>query len=379
MNKILKLLAAATLIALTTAACQKEKLFDSQTAGEETVTFTVKTDAAATKASADGDGSGTGLNRCLVAVYMKTGNSAEPYKLYDTPSTTKQDNEHYSFTVNLIRKQTYQIVVWADKGETVYNVNKGLTLVTRKTGDVACNSDAYDAFYASTEFVQGTTTSTAITAKRPFAQLNLITKDLNENFQPGAVSVTYTSPQSFNPFDGSVSNMTEVTYKADSPYYNPTTVTTATQHTLVMNYLFAAAGDQTILPSVKMTAKLTVDAEIEVANVPVKRNYRTNIIGNLLTEQTDFTITVEPDWSTPESDYIFVAPGVRQFVDNEYEIYAKEGLDWLAKTVNGGNTLSGKTVKLSADLDMTGIDYVPAGNTIAGYSSRTFAGVFDGQ
>ena len=173
--------------------------------------------------------------------------------------------------------------------------------------------------------------------------------------------------------------MTEVTYKADSPYYNPTTVTTATQHTLVMNYLFAAAGDQTILPSVKMTAKLTVDAEIEVANVPVKRNYRTNIIGNLLTEQTDFTITVDPAWSTTESNYIFVAPGVRQFVDNEYEIYAKEGLDWLAKTVNGRNSLSGKTVKLAADLDMTGIDYVPAGNTIASYPSTAFAGVFDGQ
>lgn len=378
MNKILKLLAAATLIALTTAACQKEKLFDSQTAGEETVTFTVKTDAAATKATADGDGQGAGLNRCLVAVYMKTADPALPYKLYDTPAATGS-GLNYTFTVNLIRKQTYQIVVWADKGETVYDVNEGLTLVTRKTGDVACNSDAYDAFYASTEFVQGTTTSTAITAKRPFAQLNLITKDLNENFQPGAVSVTYSSPQSFNPFDGSVSNMTEVTYKADSPYYNPTTVTTATQHTLVMNYLFAAADEQTILPSVKMTAKLTVDAEIEVANVPVKRNYRTNIIGNLLTEQTDFTITVDPVWSTPESNYIFVAPGVCQFVDNEYEIYAKEGLDWLAKTVNGGNTLSGKTVKLAADLDMTGIDYVPAGNTIAAYPSRTFAGVFDGQ
>lgn len=378
MNKILKLLAAATLIALTTAACQKEKLFDSQTAGEETVTFTVKTDAAATKASADGDGSGAGLNRCLVAVYMKTADPALPYKLYDTPAATGS-GLNYTFTVNLIRKQTYQIVVWADKGETVYDVNEGLTLVTRKTGDVACNSDAYDAFYASTEFVQGTTTSTAITAKRPFAQLNLITKDLNKDFQPGAVTVTYSSPQSFNPFDGSVSDMTEVTYKADSPYYNPTTVTTATQHTLVMNYLFAAADDQTILPSVKMTAKLTVDAEIEVANVPVKRNYRTNIIGNLLTEQTDFTITVDPAWSTTESNYIIVAPGVRQFVDNEYEIYAKEGLDWLAKTVNGGNTLSGKTVKLAADLDMTGIDYVPAGNTIASYPSTAFAGVFDGQ
>lgn len=376
MNRTLKLFAAVTLIALTTAACQKEKLFDSQTAGEETVTFTVQTDAAATKATADNDGDGAGLTRCLVAVYMKTGDSS--YQLYDKPAATGSGLS-YTFKVNLIRKQTYQIVVWADKGATFYQVNPELTSVTRNTGVDVCNSDSYDAFYASTEFTQGTTTSTTITATRPFAQLNLITKDLNENFQPGAVSVTYSSPQSFNPFDGSVSNMTEVIYKADSPYYNPTTVTTATQHTLVMNYLFAAAGDQTILPSVKMTAKLTVDAEIEVANVPVKRNYRTNIIGNLLTEQTDFTITVEPDWSTPESDYIFVAPGVRQFVDNEYEIYAKEGLDWLAKTVNGGNTLSGKTVKLSADLDMTGIDYVPAGNTIAGYSSRTFAGVFDGQ
>ena len=303
MNKILKLLAAVTLIALTAAACQKEKLFDSQTAGEETVTFTVQTDAAATKALADGDGSGSDLDRCLVAVYMKTGNSAEPYKLYDTPATTGS-GLNYTFTVNLIRKQTYQIVVWADKGETVYDVNEGLTLVTRKTGDVACNSDAYDAFYASTEFVQGTTTSTAITAKRPFAQLNLITKDLNENFQPSAVSVTYSSPQSFNPFDGSVSDITEVTYKADSPYY---TSTARDQHTLVMNYLFAAAEDQTILPSVKMTAKLTVDAEIEVANVPVKRNYRTNIIGNLLTEQTDFNITVDSDWGDSDIDVEWVS------------------------------------------------------------------------
>ena len=284
MNKILKLLAAATLIALTTAACQKEKLFDSQTAGEETVTFTVKTDAAATKATADGDGQGAGLNRCLVAVYMKTADPALPYKLYDTPAATGS-GLNYTFTVNLIRKQTYQIVVWADKGETVYDVNEGLTLVTRKTGDVACNSDAYDAFYASTEFVQGTTTSTAITAKRPFAQLNLITKDLNENFQPGAVSVTYSSPQSFNPFNGTVSaDMTEVTYKADSPYYNTATVTTATQHTLAMNYVFAAAETQTILPTVKLTAlKGSTTVETQIANVPVQQNYRTNITGNLLT------------------------------------------------------------------------------------------------
>lgn len=296
MNKILKLLAAATLIALTTAACQKEKLFDSQTAGEETVTFTVKTDAAATKATADNDGLGAGLTRCLVAVYMKTGDPAQPYKLYDTPSTTKQDNEHYSFTVNLIRKQTYQIVVWADKGATVYDVNNGLTLVTRKTRDVvACNSDDYDAFYASTEFVQGSSSaSTSLEAKRPFAQLNLITKDLREGFEPKDIELTYTADTKFNPFDGTTSDPQTVTYKSTTPHY--ATLDVPGENTVAMNYLFAN-DEQSVLNEVKLKATFTDAVELAVANVPVRRNYRTNIKGNLFTEQTDYTITVDPAWS----------------------------------------------------------------------------------
>ena len=296
MNKSLKLLAAATLIALTTAACQKEKLFDSQTAGEETVTFTVKTDAAATKATADNDGLGAGLTRCLVAVYMKTGDPAQPYKLYDTPSTTKQDNEHYSFTVNLIRKQTYQIVVWADKGATVYDVNNGLTLVTRKTRDVvACNSDDYDAFYASTEFVQGSSSaSTSLEAKRPFAQLNLITKDLREGFEPKDIELTYTADTKFNPFDGTTSDPQTVTYKSTTPHY--ATLDVPGENTVAMNYLFAN-DEQSVLNEVKLKATFTDAVELAVANVPVRRNYRTNIKGNLFTEQTDYTITVDPAWS----------------------------------------------------------------------------------
>ena len=88
MKKTLNFFAAAALVAFAAVACQKEQLSDISSEGEETVTFTVQTDAAATKALADNDGLGAGLDRCLVAVYMKTGNSAEPYKLYDTPSTT---------------------------------------------------------------------------------------------------------------------------------------------------------------------------------------------------------------------------------------------------------------------------------------------------
>ncbi len=119
-------------------------------------------------------------------------------------------------------------------------------------------------------------------AKRPFAQLKLITQDLNPADQPTEISLTYASPQSFNPLTATVgSEMTPVTYKADSPYYSSTE---GTEHTLAMNYVFAAAETQTLLPTVKLTAlKGSTTVETQIANVPVQQNYRTNITGNLLT------------------------------------------------------------------------------------------------
>ena len=278
MKKTFIQFAATALMAMTLLACGKE---DIKLPGvEESVTFTVQTDCG-TKALGDHDGAGANVNRCKVAVYMLTSDSSAPYKIYDKPVVNKHNNLSYSFTVNLLVQQTYHIVVWVDK-EGLYNVNDELTSVTRNSGDVTCNSDAYDAFYASVPFVHGTDTVTAIVAKRPFAQLNLITQDLDHAAQPTEISLTYASPQSFNPLTATVgTEMTSVTYKADRPYYSSTE---GTEHTLAMNYVFAAAETQTILPTVKLTAlKGSTTVETQIANVPVQQNYRTNITGKLLT------------------------------------------------------------------------------------------------
>ena len=276
MKKTFIQFAATALMAMTLLACGKEDIKLPEVG--ESVTFTVQTDCG-TKALGDQDGAN--VNRCKVAVYMLTSDSSAPYKIYDKPEVNKHNNLSYSFTVNLLVQQTYQIVVWVDKAG-LYDVNDELTLVTRKSGDVTCNSDAYDAFYASVPFVHGTDMVTAIVAKRPFAQLNLITQDLDPAAQPTEISLTYASPQSFNPLTATVgTEMTYVTYKADRPYYSSTE---GTEHTLAMNYVFAAAETQTILPTVKLTAlKGSTTVETQIANVPVQQNYRTNITGKLLT------------------------------------------------------------------------------------------------
>ena len=277
MKKTLIQIAATSLMAMTLLSCGKEDIKLPEVG--ESVTFTVQTDCG-TKALGDHDGTGANVNRCKVAVYMLTSDSSAPYKIYDKPEVNKHNNLSYSFTVNLLVQQTYQIVVWVDKAG-LYDVNDELTLVTRKSGDVTCNSDAYDAFYASVPFVHGTD-MTAIVAKRPFAQLNLITQDLDPAAQPTEISLTYASPQSFNPLTATVgTEMTSVTYKAHRPYYSSTE---GTEHTLAMNYVFAAAETQTILPTVKLTAlKGSTTVETQIANVPVQQNYRTNITGKLLT------------------------------------------------------------------------------------------------
>ena len=276
MKKTLIQIAATSLMAMTLLSCGKEDIKLPEVG--ESVTFTVQTDCG-TKALGDQDGAN--VNRCKVAVYMLTSDSSTPYKIYDKPEVNKHNNLSYSFTVNLLVQQTYQIVVWVDK-EGLYDVNDELTSVTRVPGDVNCNSDAYDAFYASVPFVHGTDTETEIVAKRPFAQLNLITQDLDPAAQPTEISLTYASPQSFNPLTATVgTEMTSVTYKADRPYYSSTE---GTEHTLAMNYVFAAAETQTILPTVKLTAlKGSTTVETQIANVPVQQNYRTNITGKLLT------------------------------------------------------------------------------------------------
>lgn len=60
-------------------------------------------------------------------------------------------------------------------------------------------------------------------------------------------------------------------------------------------------------------------------------------------------------------------------VDGGYEIYSAKGLQWFAEQVNGGNNFSGKTITLTADIDLENADWTPIGS-----KANPFAGKFDG-
>lgn len=58
----------------------------------------------------------------------------------------------------------------------------------------------------------------------------------------------------------------------------------------------------------------------------------------------------------------------------EFELTTSSQLAGLAKLVNNGNSFSGKTIKLGADIDLNNQEWIPIGT-----SDKSFSGSFDGQ
>lgn len=95
---------------------------------------------------------------------------------------------------------------------------------------------------------------------------------------------------------------------------------------------------------------------------------RNNVDGKLYGRTVEGTITV--DGKTP------VADGVALSESGEYEISNANGMVWFANQVNEkSNGFFGKTVKLTADIDLSNQVWTPVGQT----GSTTFGGTFDGN
>ena len=226
-----------------------------------------------------------------------------------------------SFNLTLIKDQEYKVLFWADKGtdamgDLYYKTTDNLQNVSFLNAARTGNNDALDAFskmevITREESKAGFTKSVQLT--RPFGQVNFITTDIpainaltgGSAFLPTDVKVSYTTCTGFNVLTqtGTGSEAIEYTapvYSAMDPATNPA------KYTLSMDYMLTATSDRETRNLVKLTAlangyELTT---VEVANYPVQRNYRTNIIGKILTGDATFDITIDPIYDGEHNNYI---------------------------------------------------------------------------
>lgn len=223
---------------------------------------------------------------------------------------TIQEGEDIVFAPRLIKGRTYDVVFWAMKDKN-YNVND-MTAITRASETTAAESD-FDAFTESVEVEVTGSKSETVTLKRPLAQLNLgVTLDdwnavaSEETFgmKPTKIIITLTGKDTFNALTGATTGEDkEVTYTLDVSGED-LVAGDETYKSIAMCYVYPDAGQENIdiTYTIYDQDNDVIREDVTIQNIPLENNYRTNVVGGLLTGTITYTITFEKDFNTTENN-----------------------------------------------------------------------------
>lgn len=358
-KKLLKSFAAAAMSVLA-IACAKEQVGPVEGAMVE-ATFSVDVPGViGTKA-----GEGTKATKLYYQVF-----DAEGAPVTGLPMQVK--DIHVSTTVNfqLIKDQTYNFVFWAQTAEAGYYTVTDLRTITANYEGKNSNDENFDAFFAVEKAItiNGPITKT-VTLKRPFAQINVATTGVlkagettvNVDFTGATSAVTVKGvPTVFSPLTDELSSPVNALQFASAaiPEGNfAVTGSTETYKYLAVNYVFAPV-DGTVYD---VEAALNVagkDVTVKVPSVPAKRNYRTNIYGNLLTTTADFNVEIDPGFAGDENISPIIVNGV-----------AYQTLDAaVAAAKTGEQTI----IALSQDMAGNGVKTIKGQDVVIDLGGHTF-------
>ena len=312
--KKLMLFASALAGLFLAASCQQENL---EPVGKgNTVTFTVEAPAALqTKAIADG----MNVDEVIYEVWINSGaNKTLTQKLYQssTPMFKEDGKNKATVTLDLVNDQSYTVLFWAQVAEAdAYNTTE-LTSVkyAKPLAEYKANDESLAAFYAVSYIDETTSANQTVYLTRPFAQINLCTLNSKAAAQvPGDYNIAIVNskmtlkqvPTEFNVATGDVDEYVDFEFTYAPVPADPSTITVNGKEYYYagMNYVFA--GDNLeltydIQTSLNGSTNYAVVNNV-ISSVPVRENYRTNIVGNLLTSKTDYEIIVDADFNTPET------------------------------------------------------------------------------
>ena len=285
--------------ALLVTSCNDEMDNGLKTGDEGTVTFTAQLPSEmGTRAFADG----LTAKHLQYAVY-EAGQST-PLKVFGDETTVVGEAEMVnlkkSVTLKLTSGKSYDVIFWADATtDSPYTFNPASQEVSVDYSKVNNNSDNCDAFFKKETITVSGNQSVDVKLTRPFAQVNIGTDDFDAAKASGLeVTQTEVVAKAFatlNLATGKVSDEADRTFtmKAIPTASDGEFPVAGGYKYLSMDYLLVGAD------------KATVDVAFNYGgpqnrtftNVPVQRNYRTNIYGSLLTNTTDFNVVIEPAFS----------------------------------------------------------------------------------
>ena len=407
MKKLFYSLFAFAALAMTNSSCSDELETGTVTnSNEATVSFSIQLE---NEVGSRAIGDGTTATELHYAVYKakdgEIGDEISALRGTDGYKGTETIKDHQAtVTLTLVKGQTYNFLFWAQapNGEDYYTIDfeKGTIAVNyadkAETTDVnegLANNENRDAFFKVHKNVKITgPIEETITLKRPFAQVNVGTKI--GSLLDAKTAEVWIQQSDFTiknvadkliAYSGAVEGDVEVTFSSanipegDNKYDTGgelKNVDNTDYEYLAMNYILVKDDQKdanTDKNGMEGDTKATVNATLniygsqteggdldtkpintfEIPNIPVQRNWRTNIIGDIMNETVTFNIVIDPNfdndhnyYTEKELAYAF-ASGGEVTLDKDVEIEAPFYLDENQKVIEGKTivvNLNGKTL-----------------------------------
>ena len=299
--------------------------------------------------------------RCILEVWTQGESPALKHREEQVGLTG--DNVVFDFTID---EGTYDCLFWADfigkdaKGLSVTigdlsyghyndkfyatnNSTNGLKAISIIENKYAFNTDARDAFFGHYVLEKRTAavTNPSIPAlTRPFAKLTIKEKNATNYGYCNGLTATYDVPTTFNVLDGTVSGTAQVTCSSKS----------TESQTLFSDYILTDASST--LGSIDLTFTGTGSKDLQSvtipAGIPLKRNYKTNATGSLISEKLEpikdvkLTVTMDAGWTGTEEKIISANAKVGDY-------YYKDGTWSTENKETDGNPILGVVYKVNAD------------------------------
>ena len=343
-TKKLLLHAAVLATMLTSISCSQEEVAGGQAGDESVVTFTAQLPGSP-QSKAIGDGmTATSLSYAVYAQGTKT------------PLITSKDevtftNGQATISLRLASGRSYDLLFWADAydakdSNAPYTVdfNTQTLTIDYDAAKPLSNDERRDAFFGTTTLEVKGAVNGNVTLKRPFAQLNIGTDDMKDAAKTGlntdALRTSVTVKNVYKNLDlmnGGVGEDATVTFEENNIPKGQFTANGNTYDYLALNYLLVGT-DKGVVDCEFTYTDGTTKGSKTISNVPVQRNYRTNIFGSILTGAVDLNVTIDPDFDTTEHNYeellLAAQNGGKVVLTSDVTI-----TDEMPVVVEGGNTL----------------------------------------
>lgn len=223
-------------------------------------------------------------------------------------SGDKPINMTTDIILQLMPKSNYEIAFWACNEHAPYACTfNGSEAYVDRDDDIYSNSEINDAFYGSIKIEDvpldgGNVLNYNVKLYRPFAQLNIATSNQDyEDATKAGFKVAKTEVvvkdicNRLDLWTGDATIKDECTYHQNAIPTNEYTFPIVTgQKYLSMNYLLVPSSKELTKVTFKYYNEEGREKTRDFDQVPVQRNWRTNIYGDLLTSTMQVNVEIAP-------------------------------------------------------------------------------------